>query len=251
MLKTLQREFPSALRWDELLARWGVALADHGFNRGNTLCANVICRDEINQRNMASFAGAWGPNFELAGLAGFPSGGLTAFSAYKSHVPDDGYLLIVFGPHMGVSSRGELGRLERPGMDGASTSCGSVLGFLGKLAEDPDYTPQYDRLDAEQYTVESSLIARKDEYIDRPEVKKAIHESMYRTIEESVLEILDRIHFDRQIALIGGLIINTPHESSDFFVPRRAEILNAGNSVGTTLNLINAVTRNKSCAEIT
>ncbi len=209
-------------------------LGRHGIGRENTLAANVICRDEINRRNVDALTEVWGHNFELAGLGGFPSGGVTAFSAYKSHVPDGGSLLIIFGPHVGVSTAGMLGELERPGMAGPSTSCGSVLGFLNKVETDPNYAPVYDALDPEQHLVEAALSARKEEFLGRRRPIKAVNEAMYRTIEEVVLSILDRIHFEGQVVLIGGLIVNTPHVASDFFIPRRADILNAIEDDGAT-----------------
>jgi hypothetical protein len=37
-------------------------------------------------------------------IAGFPFTGNTGFGAMAAHIPDDGYCLIVYGPHVGVAA---------------------------------------------------------------------------------------------------------------------------------------------------
>ena len=83
MDQVLESEFPSAISWSALIERTGRSLQGHGFTPANTLFGNVICRDEVNRRNIDSFSAYWGDNFELAGLGGYPSGGLTAFQAMR------------------------------------------------------------------------------------------------------------------------------------------------------------------------
>lgn len=59
---------------------------------------------------------AWGGDeFNLGGLAGVPFVGKTGFGAFSHHVPVDGNILIVFGPHVGISPEGELGKTKRIG----------------------------------------------------------------------------------------------------------------------------------------
>ena len=145
-------------------------------------------------------------------------------------------MLILYGPHFGVSSEGQLGKVERKGRQGVTKSCGSLLGFLAKLKTNPDYKPEFSVLDAEQFLVEQSLLARSDSFIDRPRAHKAITESMYWVIEEQVDKILDVVAFEGQIAIIGGVIVNTTQMDTDHFVPKRAEILNFENKPGERLD---------------
>ena len=51
----------------------------------------------------------------MGGLAGFPFGGVTGFGAMAHHIPDNGSCLVVYGPHVGIDSRGIVGTVERRG----------------------------------------------------------------------------------------------------------------------------------------
>lgn len=51
----------------------------------------------------------------FGGLAGVPFAGKTGFNAFASHVPDDGNLLVLYAPHVGMDKMGNLGSVERKG----------------------------------------------------------------------------------------------------------------------------------------
>eukprot|EP00241_Pyramimonas_parkeae_P023442 CAMPEP_0114300850 /NCGR_PEP_ID=MMETSP0059-20121206/13783_1 /TAXON_ID=36894 /ORGANISM="Pyramimonas parkeae, Strain CCMP726" /LENGTH=284 /DNA_ID=CAMNT_0001423529 /DNA_START=411 /DNA_END=1261 /DNA_ORIENTATION=- len=67
--------------------------------------------------------------------------GQTGFMAGLSHAPtldlgEDGlekYVFIV-GPHIAISSEGEVGAVERPGRPGLSGACGAIIAFNNELA---------------------------------------------------------------------------------------------------------------------
>lgn len=48
----------------------------------------------------------WNGMMPIGGLGGIPFAGKTGFKAYASHVPDDGNLLILFAPHVGMDTSG-------------------------------------------------------------------------------------------------------------------------------------------------
>ena len=53
--------------------------------------------------------------FPLGGLAGFPFTGKTGWGAFSSHCPEDGHIVIMFAPHVGVDCDGNVGKINRPG----------------------------------------------------------------------------------------------------------------------------------------
>jgi len=74
----------------------------------------------------------------LGGLAG-----ITGFCAFAHHIPESGNALIVIGPHVGVSSEGVIGKLNRRHHNTLSCSCGALYAarstsFASPPAEDLD-----------------------------------------------------------------------------------------------------------------
>lgn len=44
-----------------------------------------------------------------------------------AHIPDDGSVLIVYAPHVGVSTSGGVGKVERRGIELLDSCCGSAI----------------------------------------------------------------------------------------------------------------------------
>tara|TARA_B100000609_G_scaffold129972_1_gene103614 strand:- start:35262 stop:36083 length:822 start_codon:yes stop_codon:yes gene_type:complete len=222
----LQTEYPNAIDWTSLINTTGKALAGKGFTPKNTLLTNISCRDEVNATSVDAFSKYWGENFNLSGLGGYPSGGLTGFTAYSHHVPEGGNLFVFFGPHIGISPEGELCLVQRRGRHQPGAACGSLLGFLSKVQANRDYTPKLTSIDPEQYLVESALIQRADKFLNAANPGKAVTEEMYHAIQEQTYTILDALGFEGPIALLGGIFVNTPLDEDDYFAPRHAAIIN-------------------------
>jgi hypothetical protein len=70
----------------------------------------------------------WGESFPLGGLAGIPFTGKTGWGAFTHHVPDNGNIFAMYGPHVGVDKTGIVGKVHRPGMKKASKACGASIG---------------------------------------------------------------------------------------------------------------------------
>jgi hypothetical protein len=51
----------------------------------------------------------------LGGLGGIPFVGKSGFKAFSGHVPDDGNIFFLFGPHISVGVSGEIGIYHRVG----------------------------------------------------------------------------------------------------------------------------------------
>jgi Limiting CO2-inducible proteins B/C beta carbonyic anhydrases len=49
------------------------------------------------------------------------------FGAMAAHIPDDGFCLMIYGPHVGVAKDGAVGKVERRGIELVDTCCGSAV----------------------------------------------------------------------------------------------------------------------------
>lgn len=91
-----------------------------GFTDDNTLYADSSCPDEINHDDpdedlTSLFTRRWGEVFPLSGLAGMPFVGKTGWGAFSSHCPEDGNIVVLFAPHVGVDRDGNVGKIYRDG----------------------------------------------------------------------------------------------------------------------------------------
>ncbi len=94
------------------MARSSKILENLGFTPENTLFGSSICPDEINNElgDLANLLySKWGEEFPMGGLAGIPFVGPTGYNAFSHHVPENGNILLLFGPHVSISSKGKIG----------------------------------------------------------------------------------------------------------------------------------------------
>ena len=153
--------FPGAIDEARFVAEASVALHQVGFDASNTLVAVSVCRDELSRSLVGRLEGLWGPVFDLSGLAGLPSGGVSSVAAALSHRPmaDGRSNFVVFAlSHVGVDDDGVVGRVRRPGMAQPTATCGSLSGVAAALDEDR-VRNELDLLDQEQVRVEQRLAA--------------------------------------------------------------------------------------------
>ncbi len=223
--QTLSDKFPKAIDFKDLTVVTKSVLASVGLTAHNTLFSNCTCRDEINQYDVEKLAAIWGENFDLAGLGGYPSAGITGFSAYNHHVPDQGYQFILYGPHIGLNEDGVLGKVHRVDMKKETSACGSLIGFLEKVKLNSSYQPSYNPLDPEQYLVEKALILHQEELLSSKEPILTLTQKMYEIIDQRIEEILNKLNTDLAHVLLGGIMINTPQKYSDWFDVKRADLI--------------------------
>lgn len=93
-------------------------LSGLGFTSRNTIFADSCCSDEVNHddpgENITSlFQKRWGESGTLAGLSGFPFMGKTGWHAFSSRCPQDGNVVVLFAPHVGISKNGIVGEITR------------------------------------------------------------------------------------------------------------------------------------------
>jgi len=126
----VEQLFPGAMTGWSVMRKAHQALKTYGVYRDNTLYGQSVCSDEITGDRghlPALMTNYYGRTFNLGSIAGLPHVGKTGFGAFSHHVPDNGNVLIVFGPHIGFSIDGEAGRFLRKGQAILSTAPDAVI----------------------------------------------------------------------------------------------------------------------------
>ena len=224
--------FPGALANKELVKKVSSTLSKYGYGK-NSLLATSLCCDELSRPLEKDFAEVYGDNFSMGGLAGFPMGGVTSFGAMAAHIPDGGSCLICYGPHVGVSSTGEVGTVERRGREKGGACCGSAAAACGYClkvhkGECEKAAIPSEPVDAQQAFVGSMLL----EYADRlakaketqVELPMALFDAQKKMMTSIISKAAGNVAGEGKIAVIGGIQINTPPDMSDYFMPIQFEL---------------------------
>lgn len=108
------------------------------MTRENTVMAQSSCPDELNHNQSEDdisllMRQRWGEVFHLGGLAGVPFTGSTGWGAFSHHVPDDGNILVMYAPHVGITEDGTVGKVHRHGQSHGTSACGASVGAYNAL----------------------------------------------------------------------------------------------------------------------
>lgn len=238
--------FPTALLSSDLDKAVAKTLTARGFTPENTLFGHSICSDEINNRAeqlIPLMVNRWKEGFFLGGLGGLPFSGKSGFGAYLHHVPDNGKLLILFAPHVGIEADGRVGVLQRDGQSGVSTACGAAVGAY-KALQDKKSSPVdplliWDSLKKEDTNLFDpqieqivSLLAPRLQGIEESADSVAfVTYQMYAIIRELMENIIfqtaDLYDNASEVAVVGGIIVNR-RKGGDFFQPLSFETRRKG-----------------------
>lgn len=203
--------------------------------------ATSFCPDEINSKPQKSLAsrlqtlllGNQNGAFGLGGLGGLPFVGITGMKAFLSHAPRRGKVVIVFGPHVGITENGVVGKVERLGQTGSTTSCGAALGAYQAIQSGNGKK----RLTVSSDFQEDFIITKlrsKLLLVPREGDNAAVHVTtqLLGIIVDMLMEELNASWKDaefweriEEVVLVGGIVLNrgttskgTPQE--DYFQPQ-------------------------------
>eukprot|EP00980_Cylindrotheca_fusiformis_P009774 scaffold2155_cov96-Cylindrotheca_fusiformis.AAC.5 len=237
--------FPQAMNNIDFAYGVVTTLAERGFSAPNTLLATSLCSDELAKRLADDFSSIYGSNFNLGGLAGFPFAGNMGFQTMSGHIPDGGFCLLVYGPHVGVRQDGTVGKVERKGVavdaiccTSAITACNQVTGSLS-----PSSASSSTRMDMftdlQQGAVQNLVnpLGERLQASEYPmlELPYAIFESQNQLVEDVVSSGIEGLK-DGGIVLLGGIQINTGPDTLDYFLPMRFDwISNRGELIENLL----------------
>ena len=238
----VEQHFPGALDNRALVTKVVEALDSKGYTGANTLLATSLCCDELARQLEDDFNGIYGNNFNLGGLAGFPFAGNTGFGAMAAHIPDDGYCLIAYGPHVGITADGTVGKVERSGISLVDTCCGSAVAasnyVKGIIDGTLPITTQIKTFtDFQQGAVQQLLLPLGNRLANTDNRMVELPYALYESQDMLMGEIVKKgIKDKRGVALLGGIQINTGPDTLDYFVPLRFNFLiNTGEIVDDML----------------
>jgi hypothetical protein len=230
----VRSNFPGALSNKDLVSTVVDTLALKGYSGSNTLLATSFCGDELARQLEDDFNGIYGKNFNLGGLSGFPFAGNTGFGAMASHIPDDGYCLIVYGPHVGLAADGTVGKVERSGIDLIDNCCASAILASNYVKSITDgnlvLTTQIQKSQDFQQGIVQELMLPYGRRLSNAENRMvelpfAIFESQDMIMSEIIKKGSNAIKKNVGVALLGGVQINTGPDTLDYFLPLRFDFM--------------------------
>ncbi|MEM7486080.1 MAG: hypothetical protein AAF348_12805 [Bacteroidota bacterium] len=235
----LQRKFSEAVKnyfpdamdaKDTSIHYLGKMQLEHNIDISKVLMATSVCSDDINVPSTTFFNVLFGP-FIMGGLGGLPFAGQTGMTAFAHHIPDEGSAFIFYGPHIGITLEGDLGKMYRPRQEQTGNSCGALMLALSRL-QDSTYKPVLNDDDYQQMKLEESLLHYREEILGSENQEKAITEATYEIIDKKVHEHLKSCKNEfpvDKVTLLGGIIVNTDYGLDDYFVAKNFEVLDVKN----------------------
>eukprot|EP00566_Odontella_aurita_P017114 CAMPEP_0113559078 /NCGR_PEP_ID=MMETSP0015_2-20120614/18698_1 /TAXON_ID=2838 /ORGANISM="Odontella" /LENGTH=269 /DNA_ID=CAMNT_0000460677 /DNA_START=336 /DNA_END=1145 /DNA_ORIENTATION=- /assembly_acc=CAM_ASM_000160 len=225
--------FPDALSNQELETNVVKALSEKGYDADNTLLCTSLCCDELARRLEDDFVNVYGNNFNLGGLSGFPFAGNTGFGAMSAHIPDDGYCLLVHGPHVGVDKDGTVGKVEREGIALVDNCCGSAIAASGYLQGITDggamiTTKIQEFTDFQQGAVQELILPHGKRLTDAENRMLELPYALYDSQDLLMRDIIATGAGGTKggLAVLGGIQINTGPDTPDYFHPLRFDYMN-------------------------
>lgn len=225
--EVVKKHFPNSMdAKDTSIHYLGKMQIEHQIDVSKVLMATSVCSDDINVPSTTFFNVLFGP-FIMGGLGGLPFVGQTGMTAFAHHIPDGGSAFIFYGPHIGITLDGNLGKMYRPRQEETGNSCGALMLALSRL-QDSNYKPILSENDYQQMKLEESLLPYREQILDSDNSAKAITEATYEIIDKKVHEYLktckDEFSVDT-VTLLGGIIINTDYGLDDYFDAKNFEVV--------------------------
>lgn len=204
---------------------------EYGSNLKKMLFATSVCSDDVNVST--DFRRVLKRPFSMGGLGGLPFSGFTGMVAYSHHIPDGGDAFIFYGPHIGMTDEGELGRMRRFGQSRLTNSCGALMLALDRFRREEDgmdtYVPIGVEYDYQQIILERTLMPFKHRILTAENPKKEITDVAYYKIDKQIKRLIkmSKTEFNcEKIFLLGGVIVNTSEEFHDFVDIRNFDVIN-------------------------
>merc|ERR1712217_208976 len=227
--KTLHECFPGAIPGAALHARLSSFLAmEYGMVAENTLFGMSTCPDEINNRkgsltNMMSEH--WGEFFPLGGISGAPFVGKTGFGAFSAHVPENGNIILLYGPHVGISREGEVGKYRRDGQLQNSTACGAVIGaYNACCAGNGQQDLEFDEADMQMGWIKSQIAPHVERLRVQQNPMAELAYQAFEMVDAKIKKIVNTNFGPGYLVLVGGIQLNMPEPCCDHFLPLAFEV---------------------------
>jgi len=233
----LKEHFPGSVLDKDYLIETKRILKESGFKNDNTLPCVCLCRDEICCVFRDEIDVQWeartedgkhyARSFTFSALGGLPNVGRTGFGAALGHSPvgTDGrrrYVFFAF-PHIGIGKDGQLGKLERQGINTVDHACGALVQFERELEHGPFHVA-FDPSDAEYSLLKQKLLASIKLFGGEPPKLAEITETAHKVISDELTTLLALVDTSKaDYAVLTGIQIHAPHgatyiQPKSFFV---------------------------------
>ncbi|MFA6151795.1 MAG: hypothetical protein WC716_10785 [Chitinophagaceae bacterium] len=190
------------------------------------MLADSICSDDVNSIQYPARAQEFLGPFKMGGLDGFPFTGLTGMGAFASHVPDEGAVMIYYGPHIGISKEGTLGEIQRYGQQAHTGCCGAARGALSKLQHNEIVEGQVTDIDYQMNTIEQILFKQKDRILNAPNQLFEATEVIYEAIDERINDLVAKTKYNcKYLILVGTIHINSDSDMGSFTSTKRFDVI--------------------------
>lgn len=239
MENIILQHYPNAKTGEEITDSYLSLLhKEYKVNLKKLLFATSLCSDDVNVST--DFRRVMNRPFSMGGLGGLPYSGFTGMVAYSHHIPDGGDAFIFYGPHIGITDEGELGRMRRAGQTRLTNSCGALMLALERFhledKGDEVYVPYSVEHDYQQIMLERTLMPFKSRIINSANEKKEITDVAYYKIDKQIKRLVKMAikEFNcEKIFLLGGVIINTSEDYHDYVDIRNFDVINVNDTIQT------------------
>lgn len=189
--------------------------------------ADSVCSDDVNSIQYPTRAQEFLGPFKMGGLNGFPFTGLTGMKAFASHVPDDGAVLIYYGPHIGITKNGVIGEIHRIGQSKNSNCCGAAKGALNKLLKNEIIENEVTEIDYQMNILEQIILKQKSRILDSELPIYEATEVIYEAIDQRINELVSLTNYNcRYLILVGAVLINSDSDMGSYTSTKRFDIIN-------------------------
>lgn len=218
--RTATNAFPGAMMGSTVMSKFVSAVEPYGLTKSNVIYGQSVSPDELSTdpgQLTTLLTAYYGHAFPLGGLGGAPFAGKTGFAAFSHHVPDDGHVVVVFGPHIGYTPDGQAGKFLRRGQSSASTACGALAAAYHQLISRARMFPDFQ--DAQQEWLRAKLAPHIRAVSNSKNPPVTLVKHFYKIVEEEVLAIVNTDWGKGNLVLLGGISINLPYPHPGYFLP--------------------------------
>jgi hypothetical protein len=239
--EALYRYFPRAMPATPVFERSRLFMTKLGLDPSNTLFGSSLCPDEINNKPggvLDQTNRYWGEQFPLGGLGGVPLVGKTGWGAFSHHCPDNGNIFVLYGPHVGVSEQGDVGKILRVGQDAPTSACGAFVGAYKQTADWQGGEEEITGLDMQQQFIRNQLGPMRPMIASAQNPMAELSRKAFSIVDKQLLSIVD-LECCNKLVLLGGIQVNTPDGLPDHFEPLRFEVHEKGKPVKSLMKAFN------------
>lgn len=201
------------------------SLSNRGYTTANTIFASSIAPSQslFVDNMMDAWGLTWRNHYNLGGLGGVPFYGTSGLDSFLQNLPAAGNAVIVFGPHVNVEQDGTVG----------VKMAGDDLKAVMDAYRDKLRSEMTTSLGAQENFIMSSLETKLREFPPIPGSDALAHVTnlMFFVIKDFLQKQVDVMEQSdtawngaSEVALVGGVIINTVDGTNNHFHPMSFEI---------------------------